>query len=128
MLDWAQHHVWMLTAISAATVLIAVAAGVVITVRLPADFFTRTRKEHHGRHPVAQNIAGIVLALLGVVLSLPLVPGPGFILIVVGVAMTTFPGKQRLERWLIRRNWVHGPVDRLRRMFDREPLHLPSRA
>jgi hypothetical protein len=46
--------------------------------------------------------------------------------VVVGVAMTTFPGKQRLERWLIRRTWVHGPVDRLRRVFDREPLQIPA--
>jgi uncharacterized membrane protein YbaN (DUF454 family) len=69
---------------------------------------------------------GILLALLGIVLSLPLVPGPGFILVVVGVALTTFPGKRRLERWLIRRKWVHGPVDRLRRMFDRAPLQIPA--
>lgn len=126
MLDWLHDHVWTLTAVSAATVLIAVAAGVVITVRLPADFFTRSRKQNHGRHPIIQNIMGILLALLGIVLSLPLVPGPGFVLIVVGVAMTTFPGKQRLERWLIGRRWVHGPVDRLRSVFDREPLQIPA--
>jgi hypothetical protein len=112
-------------AVSATTVLIAVAAGVVITVRLPADFFTRPRREHHGRHRILQNAAGILLAVIGIVLSLPLVPGPGIILIVVGVAMTTFPGKHRLEQWLVRRKWVHRPVDRVRRMFDREPLQIP---
>lgn len=49
------------------------------------------RKEHHRRrsrlYRIAFGVAGFVVLLSGVVLSLPFVPGPGLVLIAIGLAM-----------------------------------------
>jgi uncharacterized protein (TIGR02611 family) len=51
----------------------------------------RERKARHKRrskpYRIGFGVVGVVLVLAGLVLSLPLVPGPGFLLVFVGLAM-----------------------------------------
>jgi len=54
-----------------------------------------------------------VLVVLGIIMALPGVPGPGILTIVLGVMLLNFPGKRRLERWLIRRPMVLSAMNRL---------------
>ena len=61
----------------------------------------RERKERHKQRSkvvrLAWMILGIVIVLAGIVLSLPLVPGPGFLLIFLGLAMLALEF-DRIER------------------------------
>jgi uncharacterized protein (TIGR02611 family) len=69
----------------------------------------RERKQRHKQRSkvvrLAWMILGIVLVLAGIVLSLPLVPGPGFLLIFVGLAMLAleFDRVERLVERLVYR-------------------------
>lgn len=67
----------------------------------------RERKERHKQRSkvfrIAWIIVGVVLVLIGMVLSLPLVPGPGFLLIFLGLAMLAleFDRVERLVERLV---------------------------
>jgi hypothetical protein len=105
-----------------------------LLVKLPADYFRDPSPRHWwvGRHPVIRrigvilkNLLGGVLVGLGVLLSLPGVPGPGILTILIGLMLLDFPGKRRLERWLIRRPTILRTINRLRRRYGTPPLRWP---
>jgi hypothetical protein len=99
---------------------------------IPADYFrTPAASWIAQRHPavvwarrIGKNLAGAVLVLLGTVLSLPGVPGPGLIVILMGVMLIDFPGKRRLERKMIARPRVLHLVNSLRARMGAQPLVL----
>ena len=72
----------------------------------------------------AKNLLGLVLVGLGVVMSLPGVPGQGVLTILLGVMLLDFPGKRRLELMLVSRPRVFRAINRLRARFDKPPLIL----
>ena len=74
-----------------------------------------------------KNLCGVMLVLLGIVLSLPGVPGQGLLTIVIGVALLDFPGKRRLLRWLMRRRGVTATINRLRARWGKPPFLLEPR-
>lgn len=104
-----------------------------LMVVLPADFFSdaRSARTVQGRHPVVyvavmivKNLFGTLLIALGIVLSLPGVPGPGLVCILIGLGMVDFPGKRRLEKKLLAYPHVLPTINRLRARFGRPPLQL----
>jgi hypothetical protein len=109
----------------------------VLVVRLPADYFRQDRSDNLwiDRHPavrwtgiILKNLLGALVVGLGIILSMPGVPGPGILTILLGVMLLDFPGKRRLERWLITRQHGLGPVNRLRRRYGRAPFDLDHAA
>ncbi len=60
------------------------------------------------------------LILLGIVLLV--LPGQGVLTILLGIAVAEFPGKYRLERWVLSRRPVLRAVNGLRRGRRRAPL------
>lgn len=113
----------------------AVSLGVVslILVKLPPTYF---RADHQrdlwtDRHAairlagiIGKNILGVLLVALGIVMSLPGVPGQGLLTILLGVMLLDFPGKRRFEYSLISRPAVLKAVNRLRHKFGKPALVL----
>jgi hypothetical protein len=104
-----------------------------ILVKLPADYFVNnhTPLAWKDRHPVIRwtliilkNLLGVFLVLLGIVLSLPGVPGQGILTILLGVMMLDFPGRRRFEKWLLSRRGVLNSVNKLRARYGKEPMRL----
>jgi hypothetical protein len=104
-----------------------------ILIQLPADYFStsRSREFWTDAHPVARwaglilkNAAGAALVVLGVVLAMPGVPGPGTLILLMGLLMMDFPGKVRLEQWLIRRPGIFAAINRLRRRYGKCPFDV----
>lgn len=104
-----------------------------VLVRLPATFFhpSHDRNILVDRHHVirwsgilVKNIIGFVLVIVGIVMSVPGVPGPGFLTILFGIALLDFPGKRRLEYKIVSRPKVYRAINALRQKFDRPPLVL----
>lgn len=104
-----------------------------ILVKLPADHFAKTpkRKFMQGYSPVVRvaavigkNIGGVLLVALGVVLSLPGVPGQGLLTILLGVMLLDFPGKHRLEQKLLSRPSIVNAINGLRGRFGKPALEL----
>ena len=61
---------------------------------------------------------------LGIVLSLPGVPGQGLLTILLGIMIMDFPGKDRLEQKLLSRPSIVNAINRLRGRFNKPPLVL----
>jgi hypothetical protein len=125
---------WHLTAAVTAFAVASAVASVLIVgyvlARLPADYFVNPHARRPiDRHPVlkilvvvARNLLGYVLIALGIVLSLPGVPGQGLLTVLMGVMLIDVPGKFRLERWLVTRRPVLAGVNKLREKFGSPPL------
>ena len=99
-------------------------------VKLPADYFvpnSRQRTENRasisdwGRF-LLRNLLAVALISLGVLLSLPGVPGQGLLTILLGVMLSDFPGKERLERKIVSYPKVREALNRLRARFGKPPL------
>lgn len=74
---------------------------------------------------VGKNVLGVLIVALGVVLSVPGVPGQGVLTILIGLMLLDIPGKRRFERGLLGRRRVLAAVNRLRARFGRPPLVGP---
>ena len=134
MLDWLTQQVWWLTGLSALLLVVGLLVAALFVVRMPADYFVQRvpaptadgrRAAVRWLRRVTKNIFGIVLLVAGVLMSLPLVPGPGLLLILIGVSLTDFPGKRALELRIVRNPLVFRPVNGLRTTCGRRPLQLP---
>lgn len=104
-----------------------------ILIKLPADHFRKNHEEKFwaGRSPALRitaiafkNLLGWVLIGLGVVMSLPGVPGQGLLTILLGIMLVDFPGKHHLERNLLHRPAIKNSINKLRARFDKPPLLL----
>jgi len=71
---------------------------------------------------VAKNIFGFLLVILGIILSLPGVPGQGILTILLGLIMLDIPGKRPLEARIIRRPTILSAVNDLRARYNKPPL------
>jgi hypothetical protein len=71
---------------------------------------------------VAKNLLGIFLIGLGILLSLPGVPGQGFLTILLGLIMIDIPGKRPIEAWFIKRPAVLSAVNNFRARYKKPPL------
>ncbi len=73
---------------------------------------------------IAKNIAGVLLIILGIILSLPGVPGQGVLTILLGLIFLDIPGKRPLEARIIKRPSVLSAINKLRAKYDKPPLEL----
>jgi hypothetical protein len=115
------------------TFLINLAIVTFILVKLPANYFSKSRKTKFwsGPHPllralgiIGKNIGGVLLVALGIVLSLPGVPGQGLLTVLLGIMLLDFPGKARLEQKLLSRPSIVNAINGLRGRFSKPPLEL----
>lgn len=112
---------------------ISLAIVSVIMVKIPPDYFKKDRpRKLWADKPTAvrylgifgKNLLGVVLVVLGIVMSIPGVPGQGILTILLGIMLLDFPGKQRLEHRLISRPQVLSTVNKLRKRFGKPKLVL----
>lgn len=104
-----------------------------ILVKLPADHFSKSRKTKfwsgprpwlHAAMVIGKNIGGVLLVALGIVLSLPGVPGQGLLTVLLGIMLVDFPGRHRLEQKLLSKPSIVNSINKLRGRFGKKPLEL----
>lgn len=109
------------------------AAIAVVLIKLPANYFsTHYRQDFlpdsswavRWGAVIAKNLFGVFLILLGIVLSLPGVPGQGILTILLGLIMLDIPGKRPLEAKIIQRPTVLAAANKLRTRWGKPPLIL----
>ena len=115
-------------------IVLTTAIGIAVVIWLPPDHFSskRTRPEAwwdadpllRATVLALKNLLGAVLALLGFVMALPLVPGPGLVFILIGLSLIDFPGKKKAERRLLAVPSVGRFLNEVRARFGRAPLVL----
>ena len=113
--------------------LINLAIVSIILVKLPANHFSKKRKTKfwsgprpalHAAKVIGKNVGGVLLVALGIVLSVPGVPGQGLLTILLGVMLLDFPGRDRLEQKLLSKPSIVNTINRLRGRFGKPPLEL----
>ena len=73
---------------------------------------------------IGKNALGVLLIVLGIVLSLPGIPGQGILTILIGLIMVDIPGKRPLECRIIKWPKVLSTINALRKKFDKKPLEV----
>ncbi len=116
-----------------ASLVISFAAIAVVMVKIPANYFsTHYKQDFLPDSPwlvrwsavILKNILGVILIALGIVLSLPGVPGQGILTILLGLIMMDIPGKRPIEARIIKRPTVLAAVNKLRDKYNKPPLQL----
>ena len=134
--DLITGHPYAVVAIAVGSVVVSIAATMAALIYLPADYFcepvaSNAPSRHHVSVRVVvsilRNLAGASLVLMGVVLSLPGVPGQGLLTILLGVMLMQIPGKRRVERRIIAIPVVQRATVRIRRRFGQAPFDLSRR-
>ncbi|MCX4188178.1 PGPGW domain-containing protein [Methylophaga sp. OBS4] len=123
---------WTLGALSVLSLFASMVLIPFLVVRIPVDYFSEEK-----RHPlpwahrhvvirwivlVLKNVIGLFFLLLGI--GMLFLPGQGLVTMFIGILLLNFPGKYRLERWLVRRPSVRNAVNWLRRRSGRPPLRF----
>ena len=114
-----------------ATTVISFAVTLTVILRLPPDYLCASRARNfkcadHGLFfpvgVVLKNFSGAVLIVLGVILSIPGLPGQGLLTVIAGLFLMDFPGKRGLLCKLVSRPLLLQSINRLRTKFSRPPL------
>lgn len=131
---WTGWEIGLAIAASLSSIAVSMVVTGFVIVRLPPDYFVREHRplplEGHRRWVriaarVGMNLGGLILIALGVVMSLPGVPGQGILTILLGVMLVDLPYKRRLEGALVRRELLHKGINKLRARYGRPPIEIP---
>jgi hypothetical protein len=115
------------------TLSVSLAETAVILVKLPAGYFSASHKAgvFADRSAVVRvlglvgkNLLGVVHVVIGIVMSLPGVPGQGILTILIGLMLLDIPGTRTLELKIVSRPKVLRTINRLRARFHKPPLEL----
>lgn len=124
---------WSLAGFSVLIFLGSLLALPVVIARLPRDYFMAPRRRQrksvkkslgHGFIVVGKNVLGAVLLVLGVLMLI--LPGQGLLTLLVGIMLLNFPGKYRLERWVVSRAPILNALNWVRKKKQRPPLDIPN--
>ncbi len=103
----------------------------IVMVKIPANYFSSHYQEDFMPNSswlvrwgvvIIKNVFGIFLIILGILLSLPGVPGQGILTILLGLIMVDIPGKRPLEAKIIKRPNVLAAANKLRKKYNKPPL------
>ncbi len=103
----------------------------IVMVKIPANYFSPHYEEDfmpgsswlvRWSAVILKNLLGVFLILLGLVLSLPGVPGQGLLTILLGLIMLDIPGKRPWEARIIQRPSILAAVNNFRNRFGKPPL------
>ena len=132
---WCQTLTWWQIGLAVAGALGGIVLSYIVVsiviVRMPVNYFHSDREHHFlpDTNPVlrsvaiaVKNIIGVLMILIGIVLSLPAVPGPGLVTVFIGLMITDIPGKRVVEAKIIKRPLVLSAVNRLRARYNRPAL------
>jgi hypothetical protein len=126
---WQSVLVWS-SVISIGVVLACLIAIPWVVGRLPTDYFARSRRQILDAAAGAtvftrmldaiKNVIGFIFVVLGAIMLVT--PGQGVLTILVGLLLMNFPGKYRLERWLVMRPGVMRGLNWLRSLRGLQPF------
>lgn len=112
---------------------LSLGAIALVMVKIPENYFsTHYERDFLPGSPflvrwgavILKNVLGVILILVGIVLSLPGVPGQGLLTILLGLIMLDIPGKRPLEAKIIQRPAILSAINNLRAKYNKPPLVL----
>jgi hypothetical protein len=129
---WQQPLLWA-SGLSLLVAVVTVLAVPWVVTLLPSDYFTREERQVW-RLTVDEPFFGLVMGLLKNLLGLLLIilglimlvtPGQGVLTLLIGLLLMNFPGKYRVERWLVLQPGVLRGLNWLRQKRGHKPFDTP---
>ena len=134
-LDWQQLFVWA-SGLSVLAVIATIVGVPWVVCRLPGDYFARQERvtwRESSAEPIfaiiigaLKNLLGLLLVVLGLIMLVT--PGQGILTLLIGLLLMNFPGKFRLERWLVSRPGVLRGLNWLRHRQGYLPFDVPQQS
>ena len=135
MLEWiglTPTAAWWIAIASAVMFVSGIFAVPWFVMRIPADYFAHPDR-NDAVYPrkyawfrwiwlTGKNILGIGFLFLGALMLV--LPGQGILTIVIAFMLLDFPGKFRLQRWIVSRKGVLDSINWVRKRWGRDPLAL----
>lgn len=121
------EHTELTVGLSVASVVMFVGSILLVpwlVAKAPEDFFVRDEPPRRSMVlRVLKNVVGAASLVLGVLMLF--LPGQGLLMLVVGISLIDFPGKRKVQRWLVRKESVQRGLDFLRRRAHKPPFVMP---
>ena len=127
-MNWFQQNEVFLAWFGSIALILSLLSPIVIIYfieKLPADYFIQPHKPERSHiHPLSilKNLLGLILILAG--LAMLVLPGQGLLTMLVGLVVMNFPGKKKVELWLMRRAKVAAAINWLRKKGGKSPFIL----
>lgn len=127
-LDWVAGHSDLLAAvgiISAVVFVVSLASLPWLAAAIDEDYFCSTRQQKIRRHPLlrlTRNLTGGLLLLCGI--AMLVLPGQGILTILVALVLMDYPGKTKLEKYIVSIPSVLKSLNWLRRRRSAPPVKL----
>jgi len=103
-----------------------------ILIQIPSDYFSYSKRKKHqwGSYPsiirlvflLVKNILGVIFIISGIIMIF--IPGQGIITIIIGIILTDFPYKYKIERWIINRPAILKYINKLRAKAKKDPIEV----
>lgn len=131
MSSWINDQVILAALIFTVALVLSFAVSLAVILRLPPDYLGNPeepsiRVADHGLFvrvgTVLKNLLGAILVVLGVILSVPGLPGQGLLTVLAGMLLLDFPGKRKFLCKILSRPPLLHLVNRLRTAFARAPF------
>lgn len=126
----------ILTTLGILSIVTFVASLIIIPIiisRLPRDYFVSDSKKnfeikkknglYYAAIQFAKNLFGILFILAGI--AMLVLPGQGVLTILIGLGITNFPGKNKLERKLVANKQVFKSLNWIRKKADVDLFYSP---
>jgi hypothetical protein len=134
LISWVSANAVWIGVISVVYFIVSLFAVRFLIVRIPADYFLepgsvviRTRSRFMAvALRIGRNLCGVVVILIGLIMSVPGVAGQGFLTILLGLSLTDFPGKRTLELRIVRQPLIYRTITSIREKAGKAPLALPD--
>ena len=132
-LDWLYANTLIISFFAAASITllaVTVLATPWVVSRLPSDYLLRRldgpRLKGFGRKLLGllRGFIGLLIVLLGLIMMIT--PGPGVVMMLLGISVAEFPGKNRLLVYLATRPSVLASLNWMRRRHDKPPFINPN--
>jgi hypothetical protein len=116
--------------VTIASVVMFVATLVIVpwlVARAPEDYFVREQRPPRSALGwvgfALKNVVGLFSLVAGILMLV--LPGQGVLTLVVGVALLDFPGKQKVQHWLVKKHSVQRALSWLRKRAHKPEFQFP---
>lgn len=135
LIDWFNSHQTLLTRLGLISLIVFVCSIIALpwlVSRIPDDYFLHKRRQPlpwKDQHPalrimllIGKNLLGVILFCGGFLMLF--LPGQGVLTMAMGLLLTDYPGKYRLERGIVKMPRVLGTLNWLRKKAGAPPLQV----
>lgn len=136
---WLTEHQQLIEQIgnlSLVVLVVTIIALPLVVKQLPVDYFVSEKREPARgtrKHPMVwavlsllKNLVGLVMILAGIIMLV--LPGQGTVTILIGLAISNFPGKYKLERRIACQPAIGATINKIRQLTGSPPLEFPTEA